>query len=496
MGVEDIAVFGVGVLLVGSALLLALVGNRISRILRVPAPALFLLAASAASDLWPPLGDLTARLDERIVTVALILILFDGGMSIGWRRFRSSAGAVLWVGIAGTIVTAGGLALASHLLFGFSWTTALLLGTALAPTDPAVVFSVLGGREIGGRSGTILEGESGANDPVGIALIISILGVTAGGDGALTAGGIEFAVQMLVGLGVGLAGGLGLLWVTQHVGLPDEALYPLRILAGASAIYGLATLAHGSGFLAVFLAGIVIGDADAPYKPEIERFASAMATLGEIVAFGILGLTLPLTTMLGSGDVITGLVLAGLLIFVIRPVLVGLLLLAVRLRTAERLFIAWAGLKGAVPILLGIFLLDSGIDDGPQVYRLIFVVVLVSVLLQGSTVPLVAAGLRIPMHDQPPQPYAIGLRLRRAPDTLRRSTVEAGSPADGCPVGELGLDQRARLSLASRDGKLLALHAETRLQAGDQVLWQIVEDGAEVASVFSAEVGEDGPAGG
>ncbi len=487
MAVADITVFGVEVLLVGSAVLLALLGNRVSRVLRVPAPALFLLTASAASQLWAPLRELTARLDERIVTVALILILFDGGMSIGWRRFRRAAWPVLWVGIAGTVVTAGGLAVAAHLLFGFSWPTALLLGTALAPTDPAVVFSVLGGREITGRSGTILEGESGANDPVGIALLISILGATAGGAGAVTGGVVEFAVQISVGLVFGVGGGLALRWVTQHVELPDEALYPLRVLAGATVIYGLAATAHGSGFLAVFLAGILVGDADAPYKPEIERFSSAMASLGEIVAFAVLGVTIPLGVLFGSGDLLVGLVLAGLLIFLIRPVLVGVLLLAVRIRAAERIFVLWAGLKGAVPILLGIFLLDSGIDDGPRVYRLIFVVVLVSVLLQGSTVPLVAARLRIPMRQQPPRPYAIGLRLRHAPDTLRRSIVESGASADGCPVGSLGLGASARLSLASRDGELLALHPDTTLRAGDQVLWQ-VDDGSDidVAGLFRA----------
>ena len=307
---------------------------------------------------------------------------------------------------------------------------------------------------------------------------------------ALTGGIVEFGIQMLVGLAVGIVGGLGLRWVTVHVTLPEEALYPLRVLAGATAIYGLAAVTHGSGFLAVFLAGIIVGDARAPYKPEIDRFASAMATLGEIVAFAVLGLTIPLSGLLGSEELTIGLALAGLLIFVIRPVLVGALLLPIRLRAAERVFVLWAGLKGAVPILLGIFLLGSGIDDGPEVYRLIFVVVLVSVLLQGSTVPLVAAGLRIPMHARPPQPYAIGLRLSRPPDALRRSTVEVGSPADGCTVRSLGFGDDARVSLASRDGELLGLHPDTTLRAGDQVLWQLEEGGQDKAGLFMAPAPE------
>ncbi len=470
MGTADIADFGLLVLLVSAAIVLALAANRLSSRIRVPAPALFLVLAAVASDVVPRLGTLTERLDERIVTVALIFVLFDGGMGIGWRRFRRAAGPVLWIGIAGTLVTAAGMALAAHTLFGFGWTTSLLLGTALAPTDPAVVFSVLGGREIAGRSGTILEGESGANDPVGIALLLAVLGATGGGAGAVFSGLEEFGIQMAVGLAVGALGGLGLRWIMQHVELPNEALYPVRVIAGASVIYGLAAALDGSGFLAVFLAGIVVGDVRAPYKPEVERFSSALASLGEIIAFTVLGLTIPLRSLLTSPDLLVGLALAGLLILLVRPVLVGLLLLPVKLANNERLFVLWAGLKGAVPILLGIFLLSSEVADAERVYRVIFVVVLVSVVLQGGSVPTVARLLKIPMREEPPQPYAIGLRLRSAPDGLRRFTIEEGSRADGVRVGDLDLGDATWLSLASRNGELLPLRRDAVLRAGDEVL--------------------------
>lgn len=470
MGTADIADFGLLVLLVSAAIVLALVANRVSNLIRIPAPALFLVVAAIASDLVPALGDLTQRLDERIVTVALIFVLFDGGMGIGWRRFRRAAGPVLWIGIAGTVVTAAGMALAAHGLFGFGWRTSLLLGTALAPTDPAVVFSVLGGREIAGRSGTILEGESGANDPVGIALLLAVLGATGGGATAVLSGLGEFALQMAVGLAVGAVGGLALRWVMQRVALPNEALYPLRVIAFAAVIYGLAAGLNGSGFLAVFLAGIIVGDVHAPYKPEVERFSSALASLAEIIAFTVLGLTISIRTLVTSTDLLVGLALAALLILVVRPVLVGALLLPVRLETNERLFVLWAGLKGAVPILLGIFLLSSNIPAAAQVYRIIFVVVLVSVVVQGGSVPTVARLLKIPMREQPPQPYAIGMRLRTAPDGLRRFTVQDGSPADGARVSELDLGENTRLSLASRGGELLPLRRDVTLKAGDELL--------------------------
>ena len=483
---EDVSRFGLVVLLIAVALLLALAANRVSRVIRVPAPALFLVGAAVASDVWPALYDVGTRLDERIVTVALVVILLDGGTAIGWRRLRGAAVPVLWIGVAGTVVTAAGLAFAVHGLFGFSWRTALLLGTALAPTDPAVVFSVLNGREIAGRSGTILKGESGANDPVGIALLISVLAATGTGGQAVLAGLGQFGLQMSVGLAVGIAGGLGLRWVVTHVELPDEALYPLRTLAGAAAIYGLASVAGGSGFLAVFVAGIVLGDADAPYKAEVERFTSALGSLGEIIAFTVLGLTVSLRALLTSSDLLVGLAVAGLLVVVVRPVLVGALLLPVHLRVREKLFLLWAGLKGAVPILLGLFLLDAGIPDAARVYRIVFVVVLVSVAVQGGSVPVIARLLRIPVRDQPPQPYAVGLRLRTAPDGVQRFTVATGSPADGAPVGSLGLGSRGRLTLASRDGELLGVRADTVLRAGDQVLVD-VEPGVEVRATFDAD---------
>jgi cell volume regulation protein A len=190
------------------------------------------------------------------------------------------------------------LAALAHTLFGLEWRAALLLGTALAPTDPAAVFSVLGRREVAGRSGTILVGEAGVNDPVGIALMASLpttyqpLGLGAGGS---VAGG--FLLQLAVGAAVGAAGGALLVRFMRRVPLPTEALYPLRVLASALVIYGAATIAHGSGFLAVFVAGILAGDARAPYKGEIERFHTALASLAEIVAFIALGLTVGLHTL-------------------------------------------------------------------------------------------------------------------------------------------------------------------------------------------------------
>ena len=463
--------FGLAIAVVGGAGLLAVLSNRLSQRLRIPAPAIFLLAAAAASDLVPALGRVPVVTVQRVVTVALIVLLFEGGMHIGWRRVRSAAGPVAWIGVVGTFATTAGIAALAHLLFGFGWLPALLLGAALAPTDPAVVFSVLGRREVSGRSGTLLEGESGANDPVGIAAMASLLAVgTASGWHAVGAGLGEFTLQMGVGAAAGVAGGYGLGLFMRRVPLPSGALYPLSTLAAAGVIYGTATLAHGSGFLAVFTAGILVGDLRAPYKAEIERFHSSLASLAEIVAFTLLGLTVSLQQLADSDAWLIGLGLALLLTLIVRPAVVGLLLLPVRLRPGERLFVMWSGLKGAVPILLGTYILTADIDGAARMYGIVVVVVAFSVILQGSLVPLVARRAGVPMRTVEPEPWALSVRFRHEPAGMRRYLVAAGAPADGCTLADLALGKDAWISFINRDGALVPVTRDTVLQAGDEVV--------------------------
>lgn len=481
----DVEPFSVTIFIVAAALIVAVLSNRLSAWIRVPAPALFLVGAAAAASAFPQVGAVSTMVNERIVTVALIFVLFDGGMHIGWRKFRASAGTIVWLGILGTAVTAAGIALAAHFLFSFEWHTSLLIGAALSPTDPAVVFSVLGKREITGRTGTILEGESGANDPVGIALMVSLLAATGGGMNAVGSGAWEFGLQMIVGAGIGAAGGWGLIKLMRHVALPNEALYSIRTIACAALIYATATMLHGSGFLAVFLAGIMVGDARAPFKREIERFSAGAASLAEITAFTVLGLSIDLDEILHPDVLWTGLALSALIIFVIRPVFVGVLLLPVRLQWGERAFILWAGLKGAVPILLGMFILTADIPHASRVYALIFIVVLVSVVVQGGLVPLFATTFRVTMRVVAPEPWALGMRFNEEPSGLHRLTVTPGSLADGSTIEDLDLGEDAWISLVNRDGRLLQVRGTTRLHAGDTVL-TLTEPDTHIGHLFEA----------
>jgi cell volume regulation protein A len=476
MLMTDTEPFALLLLLVATAAVAAILSNRLTSRVRLPAPAVFLGGAAVAAAVLPGLVAPPERLVERIVTVALLCILFDGGMSIGARRFRAAAGPIIWTGVAGTFLTTAAAAVLVHTAFGFSWYVAVLIGTAVAPTDPAVVFSVLGQQEVAGRSATIVEGESGANDPVGIALLVSLLSAGSLSGGALLQVTGTFVLQLGVGALIGLLGGRALLWFMRRVSLPSEGLYPLRTLACVFVLYGTAALLHGSGFLAVFLAGVLLGDERAPFKLEVERFHDALASLGEIVAFVVLGLTVDLRILVRPDVWLPGLVLWFALSAIIRPVLVGLCLLPAKLQRNEQAFVLFAGLKGAVPILLGSLLLAAHIPDAERVYGMVIVIVAFSVLVQGSLVTTVARALRLPMRSVQPQPWALGVRLAEEPEGVLRVIVAEGSAADGRTIDDIAAaadpdhTDDIWVTLLVRNQALVAARGDTILQPGDELL--------------------------
>lgn len=397
---NDLRTFSETILVVSAGLTLAIALRVVSARLRIPTAAPLLIVAALATDVSDRLASALSFTDvQRIATVALIVILFEGGQSMGIRRFRESAVPILVLGVLGTFATAGLLAVGAHYLLGLSWVVSGLLGAALAPTDPAVTFSVLAGKEVEGRSGTILEGESGFNDPVGIALMIAMVEYATHDDATFGPVVGEFLVEMGVGLAAGAVAGALLAWVMRRVRLPDHSLYAIAMILAAGVVYGTATALHGSGFLAVFVAGIVVGDVQFPARRAVHEFNSTLSDLSELAVFVALGLTVDLAFIADEGLWWRGLALAALLILVVRPLVVGGMLLPMRLDHGERLFIVWSGLKGAVPILLASLAVVGGTEYAAELYGITFVVVLLSVLVQGSTVPAVAARLGVPMRS-------------------------------------------------------------------------------------------------
>ena len=395
---HELVRFGGWVALLSAAALVAVVTSRLAERIRVPPGAFFLLAAAIASDLFPSLGTFSIRGVERLASVALAVILFDGGLRIGWRRFRAAAVPIVSLGLVGTFVTAGLLTLFARAAVGLSWSTSGVLGAALSPTDPAIMFSVLGRKEIAGRTGTILEGESGANDPVGIALTLAMIAAAAGG-GSIGSAISDFVTSLLIGLAIGAVAGAAFHPLLVRLPLREASLGPLRTLTFVGVVYGVASVAHGSGFLAVFMAGILVGDARFPGKRAVARFHTSLASLAEIIVFVALGLTVHLGSVFHGGVWWQGVVLALAGALLIRPLAAAPVLAPVGLTRGERLFVTWAGLKGAVPILLASFALLGHVDHADRIYLIVFVVVAVSVTLQAATIPFVAGRLGVPMLE-------------------------------------------------------------------------------------------------
>lgn len=465
------------ILIVAGGFALAALSTRFTDRIPVPAPAIFLLAAAAASDLWPRLyEDVDTRTVERVAVAALIVILFNGGLEIGWRKVQGSLAPILSVGLLGTFATAGLLAVFCHAALGMSWTVSGLLGAALAPTDPAVTFAVLGRREIRGRSGTVLEGEAGFNDPAGIALMLGMIELATHDDATAWVIGREFVVEMVVGAAFGLVGARLLAPAIRVIRLPSEGLYPVLALVAAAVLYGVTTLAHGSGFLAVFLLGLQLGDQRLPFKGEIERFQASLATLAELVVFVALGLTIPLD-QLSTRDWLEGLAIGVVLGLVIRPLVVAATLARADLSRNEKAFIAWSGLKGAVPVLLAAFGLLGDVEQAARIYEIVFIVVLTSVVGQGTFVPMVADRLRIPMRMRERLPWELSVRVGTEPSGVAEHVVEAGSDWVGTSIDELPLPDDSWITLVVRDGAAIKPSGDLRLQAGDRVLLLAEPDG-------------------
>lgn len=392
--------FGLIVLAAGATGLAALGARRITAWTRIPAPLLLLIAAAIAAQVWPQLrpGDVGI---EDIVTVALSYVLFEGGLGMGWREVRAEAGPIALLGVVATFLTVAGAAVFVHYAFGIAWFGAVLLATAISPTDPAVVFSVLSG--LSGRAMTILAGESGANDPVGIALMAALVAEGALGWGAFGHAGGVFVLRLVVGTVLGIVGGRLVVWLERRLPTESRELAALRLALCVLVIYGVTVAAQGSGFLAVFVAGILAGDHLAEHSRHVVGFHVALANLGEIVAFVVLGVTVRLADLAHLDIWLPGVIIAAVLAFVLRPVFVHLCLLRSSLASNERTFVIFGGLKGAVPILLGTMILHSGALEARRLFDIVVVVVIFSVLVQGTLIPTAARLLRLAPAPEPPQ---------------------------------------------------------------------------------------------
>ncbi|HEX6006262.1 MAG TPA: potassium/proton antiporter [Burkholderiales bacterium] len=403
-------------------------------------------------------------------TLALAIILFDGGMRTRAESFRVALRPATALATLGVVVSAAIAGAFAAWLFKLHWLQGLLIGSIVGSTDAAAVFALMHahGLEIKQRVAATLEVESGSNDPMAVFLVVVLIEIIAAGGTSLSwMVAVQFVKQMSLGAIAGIAGGRLLVWFINHLKL-ETGLYPLLAIAGGVTIYGAVTIAGGSGFLAIYLSGIVLGNAQLQAMQNILRVNDGMAWLAQIMMFLMLGLLVTPSEIPPIALPALGVALA--LMLVARPVAVALCLVPFRFPWREQLFIAWVGLRGAVPVILGTFPLLAGLENATAYFNITFIVVLMSLVLQGWTLAPLARLLRleVPPKARPMQYIDLDIPGQFNHDLIGYQ-LEPESFAAGKSSEQLPLPKDAEIAAVIRGTRVVKLAESGAFQAGDYV---------------------------
>jgi len=404
-------------------------------------------------------------------TVALIFIIFFGGFDTAWKSVKPLFASGLCLSTAGVLVTALVVGFFAKLILNISLMEGFLLGSIVSSTDAAAVFNIMRSRRVSlkGHLRPLLELESGSNDPMAVFLTIGCLGIlTNSGQSVLTLIPL-FVTNMGVGLIMGyLMARLGV-FVINRIRLEYEGLYPVLTIGFVLITYAVTTLVNGSGFLAVYLLGLLMSKSDFVHKRSLVRFYEGLAWLMQILMFLALGmLVFPsrIVPVMGSG-----LLIAAILILVARPAAVFLCLLPFRFRLPQKVMISWVGLRGAVPIILATFPLLAGIPQAHTIFNIVFFVVLTSVLIQGTSIPAVSRFLHVDTPLDMKKKYPIEFEYTEGIEAaLTDMIVPYESEAAGKTVASIGMPPRALVVLISRGEKFIVPNGSTVIEGGDVLL--------------------------
>lgn len=463
---EGTLILAAGALLAGAVGATLLAGR-----LRVPGLVLFLglgmvLGSDGLGWIEVDFGDI-----EEVQTIGVIgvaLILFEGGLAAGWREVRPVFGTGVALATVGTVVSAVLTGLAATWLLDLSTLEAMLLGSIVAATDSAAIFSVLRGSGLRRRLARTLEAESGLNDPVAVILILGFIEWIERPDyGVENLVGL-FVVELGIGAIVGLAVGRVAVLAVQRVRLATTGLYPVLSVATAGIAFGGAEVLHGSGFLGVYLAGLALGSPAVPGRRTMEEFHAGVAWVSQIVIFLALGL-LVFPSDLG-GVAVEAVLVAGALLLVARPVATVLSTRVGAYDLREGALVSWAGLRGAVPVVFATFPVIEGVPRAQEFFNIVFFVVLISALLQGSTFEPLARVLGLTTSEPAlPRPFAEVGTIRRLGAEVLEFPVRDSDACVGRLVNELGLPRDALVSVIVRGDEALLPRGSTEIEAGDRL---------------------------
>ncbi|WP_351233698.1 potassium/proton antiporter [Streptomyces sp. NPDC002133] len=430
-----------------------------------------------------------AELTQVIGYAALVVILAEGGLGTKWREIKPALPAAASLSLVGIAVSVGVTAAGAHYLVGLDWRQALIIGAVVSSTDAAAVFSVLRRVPLPSRITGVLEAESGFNDAPVVILVVAFSTTWPTDNWYALIGKIvlELAIGAAIGLAVGFAGAFGL----RHVALPASGLYPIAVMAIAVTAYAAGAIAHGSGFIAVYLAAMVLGNSRLPHWPATRGFADGLGWIAQIGMFVLLGLLVTPHELVHDfwKAVVIGLVLT----MVARPLSVVLSLLPFGMPWQEKALMSWAGLRGAVPIILATIPMVYEVEGSRRIFNIVFVLVVVYTLVQGPTLPWLARALRLGNGGE----AAADLGIESAPlERLRGHLLSVAIPQKsrmhGVEVSELRLPRGAAVTLVVREGKSFVPLPSTVLRRGDELLVVATDPVRDAAEARLRAVGRGG----
>lgn len=459
-------------ILIGAVVLLAAVGAaKIGSRLGLPSLLLFLGLGLLLGD-----SGLGIRFDDPALAhslgfAALVIILGEGGFTTSWPTIRSVLAPAALLATVGVAVSVGVVATFAHFVIGLPWPASVLVGAILSPTDSAAVFSVLRGLPLPAKMGAVLEGESGLNDAPTVLLVTATasLAVGHGPEGGIPAVIGLIVVELVGGLAIGAAVGVLGVVALRSFALPSSSLFPLATLAWILLSYGLGTWLHMSGFAAVYVAALLLGNAALPHRRATVSFLEGLAWIAQIGLFVMLGL-LASPHAITWQNAVESLIIGAVLTFVARPLAVFVCLAPFRVSPRAHVFVSWAGLRGAVPIILATIPMEMGYARAQLLFHVVLVLVVVFTLLQAPTLPWVARRLRLVTGNETSAIDIESAPLDKIRAELLHVRVPEGSKLRGVAVRELRLPRHAFVSVIIRDGDSAAPEPHDRLRDGDELL--------------------------
>ena len=409
-----------------------------------------------------------AKITQLFGTIALIVILFDGGMNTKWKSMKKVIGTAGSLATLGVIITTVITAFFAKYILGLSWLEAFLFGAIVGSTDAAAVFAALGEKNIRVKLKSTLEAESGSNDPMAIFLTVSFIELIQQPDTSYFMLIPNFFWQMGVGLIVGFVFGKFTIWIINKINLDSSGLYPVLTLSFAVLTFGISSLFQASGLLSVYVMAIFVGNADLIYRHSIVRFHEGFAWMMQISMFILLGLLVfPQDLLKVTGQ---GLLLSFLLMIVARPVGVFISMLFSKYTVNEKLLISWAGLRGAVPIVLATYPLMAGLDHSGLIFNVVFFVVLTSALLQGATITPLANFLKLTEKSRPTIPHSLELvSIGKTNNEMLEILVQKLSAVAGQQIKDVKLPEDSVITAIIRDEKLVFPRGNTYIKENDIV---------------------------